>query len=568
MNIKNERWFSSMLIGGVAGFICFLLTRSPIGNNALVSSLLYLVTLSAFILLLIRSDGKLLKDSVLSVVPALIVSLLAFWIIKYSDGSGVTFAFNLSMLIALYCAVAFIQSWQKTADLKFSYSLLFQYSWNTAFIVLLAAGFTGTFVALLVIWAGLFKLLDISVFADFFTQRAFVFIIGYAVFSTGISLSRDNAKVIETFRRLIFSFIEGLMPILAFIGLLFVITLLFTGLDPLFSTISATALMLTVVVLSIWFANGLYQDGQLNPPYHSFIRIMVHGLLIVLPVYSLIAIYAMLLRINQYGLLPERIYGITIALILGLYSFGYAWAVFMPKDGWMKKLENVNIYMAFLVISAAVLLHSPVLDVNKLSANNQVERLLSGRVSANDFDYGALKFKLGKPGKDALDNLLNETTRADFKIISENVGKVKKADNYYRTVNRDRNNKEQLRILSNMELWPKGMVIPNKTRLAIATSLRWNDRRACKKASCFLMAINMDAEPDMEYVLLPNKKNISALNIYKITGIKCSVRTLKLRTGEVVSYEMLTSLIKQQQKKTIQSPLKDLKIGDSEFLSY
>jgi len=270
MTSTNKRVFRAMLVGGVAGLICYLLTRSPEGHHALVSSLLYLVTLSAFIYLLICRDSDRLKDSILSMMPALIVSLLAFWMIQYSGGAGVIIAFNLSMLIALYCTLTFVQSWQKTASFEFPYSLLFHYGWNTVFVVLLGAGFAGAFALLLVIWAGLFKLLNILFFADLFTHRAFVFIVGYAAVSAGISLSRDNVTVIETFRRLTFSFIRGLMPVLAVIGLLFVITLLFTGLDLLFSTISATSLMLTVVVLSVWFINGLYQDGQLSPPAGLF----------------------------------------------------------------------------------------------------------------------------------------------------------------------------------------------------------------------------------------------------------------------------------------------------------
>lgn len=39
-----------------------------------------------------------------------------------------------------------------------------------------------------------------------------------------------------------------------------------------------------------------------------------------------------------------------------------------------------------VIIALALLLHSPLLDVNRLSVKNQVERLLSGQVSVKDFD--------------------------------------------------------------------------------------------------------------------------------------------------------------------------------------
>jgi len=561
-----------MMIGGFTGLACYLLTQLPgAGKSSVVIGLLYLLCLSAFNFLLISKNESanegLKRDVLLSVVPALIISLLAIWMIRPGNGSGVIFAFNLSMIIALYCSMVFIQTWKETENFSFPYPLLFQYGWNNGFIVMLAMAFTLAFALLLLIWAGLFKLIDISLFQNIFKEKVFVLTVGFAAFATGLSLARENIKVIEMFRRLTFSFIKGLLPLLAFIGILFALTLLFTGLDLLFSTLSATGLMLTVVVLAVWFINGLYQDGQLNAPYPSAVRFLVQGLLLVLPVYSFIAIYAMLLRIDQYGLMPDRIYGIVVAFKLCLYSLGYAAAVLFATDRWMKKLEKVNVYIACLIIAFALLLHSPVLDVTRLSVNNQLSRLQSGKVSAADFDYAALQFKLGKAGKAGLDELLSETEHADYRVIVKNIEKVRKAKNYYHATKGSKGRKvvEQLAILDNMQYWPKGFVLDEAERQAIASGMLWGDRSACKNISCSLLAINLDDEPDMEYVLLTNRSKINNFNVYKVTGNKSSARTLRMAKGESVSYLSLISLIEKQQIQAVVSPLKDLKIGDNQF---
>ena len=557
-----------MLLGGLAGLTCFLavMLKDVIGDAG-VYSVISFVTLATYIFILIRANGRVVGDVLLAVVPAAVVSLLAIWVSMYSEGDGLTFAFNLSMSIALYCGLAFIQSWQLTGNLKFPYEVLFKYGWNNGFIVILAACFAAAFWALIAIWSGLFKLINISLFKEIFSEPLFIFVAGYSAMAVGISLARDNVRVIETFRRLTLSFIKGLMPLLSFIGLLFVVTLIFTGLDLLFSSVSATGLMLAMSVLAILFLNGIYQDGSLSPPYHPLIRHMVHGLLLVLPLYSLVAIYAMYLRIDQYGLMPDRLYGMVVAIVLGVYSLGYAFSVFRSKHGWLKDIERVNVYVAMLIISMALLLQSPVLDVNRISVNNQMARLMGGNVSAADFDYGALKFKLGVPGEKALDDLLTWASHPQFEIISENVEKVMKAESYYQTIAKGRVRNDDVRILSSLELWPEEQVLDEKTLKKIASNLRWDDRNDCRSEQCLMVVINMDDEPDMEYLIVRNRTNVRSLNVYKISDENCRIRKINLSGGDSVSYNKLIELIKRNKLSTRQSPLQDLMIGDMEFSS-
>jgi hypothetical protein len=72
---------------------------------------------------------------------------------------------------------------------------------------------------------------------------------------------------------------------------------------------------------------------------------------------------------------------------------------------WMKALEATNIAMAFVVVAVLVALFTPLADPRRLSVNDQVARLESGKVKVEAFDYEFLRFGAGRYGKDALGRL-------------------------------------------------------------------------------------------------------------------------------------------------------------------
>ena len=95
-------------------------------------------------------------------------------------------------------------------------------------------------------------------------------------------------------------------------------------------------------------------------------------------------------------------------LALG-YGVLYALAV-VRRAGWMARIRQTNVYMALAGLGAAVLWLTPLLNVERISANNLVARYLSDVTSLADLDASQLD-DWGYAGADAratLDALAKE----------------------------------------------------------------------------------------------------------------------------------------------------------------
>ena len=116
------------------------------------------------------------------------------------------------------------------------------------------------------------------------------------------------------------------------------------------------------------------------------------ALLALLPVFTGLAFYATGLRILQYGLTPERINAVVVVFVLGLYAVLYCYAVIRHRQDWPATIQGVNPMLAAVVVAAAILIQTPVIDAYRISAAGQYQRLVSGdadpatRAQAASFD--------------------------------------------------------------------------------------------------------------------------------------------------------------------------------------
>jgi hypothetical protein len=117
-----------------------------------------------------------------------------------------------------------------------------------------------------------------------------------------------------------------------------------------------------------------------------------------------LAAYALWLRIDQYGLTPDRVFATAYLVVAAGFTVGYAFAA-LRKGPWMKPLEPTNLIMAAVSVLLLIALFTPIADPARLSVGSQVKRLESGKVSAAKFDYAFLRFDSSRYGREVLDRL-------------------------------------------------------------------------------------------------------------------------------------------------------------------
>jgi hypothetical protein len=84
-------------------------------------------------------------------------------------------------------------------------------------------------------------------------------------------------------------------------------------------------------------------------------------------------------------------------------------------------VRRASLHLAVVISAVALFLALPILDFGAISARNQLSRLETGKVSAEDFDYAALRWEFGDAGRRALARL----TKSDNAVIAKLAGEAR-----------------------------------------------------------------------------------------------------------------------------------------------
>ena len=143
-------------------------------------------------------------------------------------------------------------------------------------------------------------------------------------------------------------------------------------------------------------ANMAWLDGTKPAFTNNHVNRLAQLSILCLPVYTILSIYSVGLRIMQYGLTVDRVQAMFLVVIAGIWGTGYSLALVFRK--WPKSIGNVNITAIIILAVITSAMNSPLLDPFRLASSNQLSRLESGMISPEDFDYIYTRFNLGRYG--------------------------------------------------------------------------------------------------------------------------------------------------------------------------
>ena len=336
---------------------------------------------------------------------AIVYALLASWAAWSVTGApGIDIApvlapFAITAGGALFVAWPFLQCRQENGHWRAAYPELFDHAWQNGLTLVVAALFTGVCWVVLTLWAQLFALVHIHFFKDlFFDDKPFAYLATGLFAGLGILIGRTQQHPLRVARQILFAVCRGLLPLLALIALMFLVSLPFTGLAPLWATRSAASLLLGLLLLLVVFVNAVWQDGVGLKPYPRPLRWLIDASLILSPAYAALALYALALRIGQYGWTGQRFWAVLAAVVLACHALGYMAAALRWKRDWLAWLPRVNVALAGVVIVLAILANSPALDPHRITVASQIARLHAGRIAPGKLDVAELRFDNGRRG--------------------------------------------------------------------------------------------------------------------------------------------------------------------------
>ncbi|MXO74640.1 DUF4153 domain-containing protein [Altererythrobacter aerius] len=338
-------------------------------------------------------------------VVGLVMAGLAWRAVGGGDSYATPHFAFIAGLIATGIAVPLFQSGFHRTRFDTPYAQIHGHAWRDAIGAAGALAFTGASWLLLLVLSELFHLLRIDVLRDLMREGWFGWTWSGAAFGAALGVLRNEARIIGTLQRVVMVIMSILGVPLALALVVFLVAMAVSGPDVLWSaTRSATPVLLTCAAGAWLIANAIIRDTDAEMSGNRALR--AAGMVLVLVVLPLTAFAAFSLgtRVAQHGLSPERLWGL-IAIAVAC-AYGLAWFVAVVRGwrggAWLDRVRQANLHLAAVVCVVALVLSLPLVDFGAISARNQVARLESGAVSAEDFDYAALRWDFGDAGRRAL----------------------------------------------------------------------------------------------------------------------------------------------------------------------
>ena len=474
---KNEKWFilGMSLVQGIALLLIWLWVDPLPKARQYFDVILPLYTLAISFplsMMLLAHQPRKLAFSLVGAF-SLTAAFCAMYIgdISYVNDlpsygtEGLIFQFGFCMVAAWFIAATFIEHYCQYQHWFNRYESLYDFSWRNAVKLITAGIFTGLFWAALLLLAGLFKVLGIQFFDDVISSIYFIYPATAVAAGLGLSLYDAKQEALSEFKRAILQVLGWLLPLVSLILLAFIVTLPFKGLHALWNTGYATSLMLGLLALMVFLLNTAFQDGKALQ-YPAWLLKLSNLAVITMPIYAFLSLYALYLRVAQYGWTDDRVWAASFTLIATLYSVGYAYAAvqsFKQNAVWMQQIKPVNVLTAVCLMVLIGLLYSPLLSPMRIGVKSQLARLNEGKVSASAFDYQYLRFSGGQYGDAALRGLLADTANPQSASIKPLVEAALK--NEYRYYDSQDNEKDDKRIASSAALQARTAIYPIGTQV-------------------------------------------------------------------------------------------------------
>jgi Domain of unknown function (DUF4153) len=311
-----------------------------------------------------------------------------------------------SGLLAVAIAVPLFQSCRDGDGRRSATAVVHAHVWTNLVLGAAACAFVGATILLTVLLAQLFHLIGIDFLRDLMNESAFMWTLACAAFGGAVGLLRDRDEVLGTLHKLGRAVLSVLAPVLALGLVLFVLALPFTGLQPLWDQTEATTPILLVCILgSVLLVNAAIGNSTDEEARSPLVRYAALGLVPVMLPLAFVAAVSTAKRIGQYGLTPGRLWACVFVLAAAAFALAYLHALVRGRAGWPEALRRANVRVAAGLCLLALFLALPIVSFGAISAGDQSARLRSGRVTPDRFDWAAMRFDFGPPGRKALERL-------------------------------------------------------------------------------------------------------------------------------------------------------------------
>jgi hypothetical protein len=302
------------------------------------------------------------------------------------------------------------------------YESLFDNAWSIFVRSVTSWAFTGLFWLVIFLSDQLLSLVNFDYLGLVYDQGWIALPLSGLVLGLSLAVLHELENVVATLRRLALHLLRLLLPLVALVVALFIGLVPFQGLDDVFGSFSAAGTMLVMAAGAVTLITAAVDARDEDAARSKVMVISARLLSILLPVITGIAVYAIWERVVQYGWTPARLAGAAISGVGFAYSVSYGLSV-LRGQGWRMRIRRANRWLAIGLIGLAILWLTPVLNVERISANNQVARFLDGRMKVADLDIWSLDRDWGLAGQAGLARIRALKDYPEQKLLDEHLAR-------------------------------------------------------------------------------------------------------------------------------------------------
>ena len=410
--ISRTTRLGMIFIGLLQGALCYLLMTYLVPHNDgwLFYGMPATIAITSALLLTVVSfkQRALWYWMALIFVVVLAMSVWLKWQVEDSDKwrqHEVFMFYGWRLLLMAMLALPWIQYSLHVSREQARYPHFYRQLWLNALTLLIVFVANGLFWLVLLLWSEMFKLVGIPFFSTlFFDTDWFGYVAFGLITALAVVLVRTQSRLATAVQKLLTFIATGLLPLVALLALMFILTLPFTGLEAISQRVSAAGLMSTLTLLLLLLMAIVREPQKEALPYPGALRYLIKCSLIVAPIYMLIAGWSLWVRIQQYGWTPERLYGVLVVVVLLVWSFGYLASILRRGRNPLELQGPVILGVSLLALGLLVLLSSPVIDAWHISVNSHMGLYHSGKIKPDQVSLYMLDHS-GKPGRAALEAL-------------------------------------------------------------------------------------------------------------------------------------------------------------------
>jgi len=416
------------ITGLVAGGILYYLTETALDDPrllALVGSTTF-AAIASFIVLWSRE--RLLHRLVITLAMAALIGFVT-WLVagtavegeETRHGFTATFWIFPSVPLVGFLGLVFGRVWLEGNPQTFAYSRIFHAGLDLPLQWAVGALLGGGVTLFVFLWAHAFEAAGWYGLKAAFDDGWIVMPLAGGVTALATGLARSVSRMRSALEAIILIGAKIALPLLAVFSALFAVAVIIGGMESLKVAGSPTAILLSLAIAAMLIFNGVYRDGHEAPG--PFMRSFVWVTLATLPVYATLAAHGIFIRVQEYGFTPSRFVVMIVTGLIALYTLllliSLVGDILRRRDrDWMPLVARLNTGFAAVWLILLVSFQLPFLSPDAYSANDQIARLIDGRTIHDKFDYTALRFDMGQPGRDAINALAELTDHPDVEQIN------------------------------------------------------------------------------------------------------------------------------------------------------